>query len=69
MERFSVFREYFKNISMKLYISGHLHLYERTKPICPDNSFPEKVSNNFSIGCPVYIVEGAGGNNDYIQTK
>ena len=67
--RMETYREYFNNISMKLYFSGHLHLYERTKPICYNGSFPSKVSPYVDMQCPVYIVEGAGGNNDYIQTE
>lgn len=62
------YREYFKDMGLKLYLSGHLHVYERTKPICPNNSYLS-MSVPYSMDCPVYIVEGVGGNNDYVQTE
>lgn len=54
-------------MNMSLYLAGHVHAYERSKPICFNGSFPE--SNNYKVGsdCPVYIVEGTGGNDFYVQ--
>jgi hypothetical protein len=39
IKQYAAYRKYFDNSSMDLYLSGHLHLYERTKPICADESY------------------------------
>ena len=52
---------------MDMYFSGHLHLYERTKPICPNGTIQEDSSGPYSMQCPIYTVEGAAGNDDYVQ--
>jgi len=54
---------------MKLYFSGHVHVYERSKPICPDGTFSTQENDTYNASCPVYIVEGAGGNDIFIETK
>jgi len=41
---------------MKLYLSGHLHLYERTKPICFDDSIINNANNSYDMSCPIYVV-------------
>lgn len=52
--------------SISLYISGHVHSYERIYPYCPDGSFLFKESP-YSIdnlqGCLIAIVEGVAGND------
>lgn len=63
---FKAYREYFDKIDMKLYISGHMHLYQRTKPICYNGTvLPESLTHDMS--CPIYVIEGAGGNDAYLQ--
>jgi hypothetical protein len=56
-------------MGLKLYLSGHVHAYERTKPICANGSFVEEIDGRYSFDCPVYIVEGVGGNDMYVQTE
>ena len=56
-------------MNMKLYFSGHIHVYERTKPICPDGTFStQNDSDTYNSSCPVYVVEGAGGNDLFVET-
>ena len=54
---------------MKLYFSGHLHLYERTHPICYNGTFLAKKDSKYDMSCPVYVIEGSGGNDRYMQTS
>ena len=56
-------------MQLNLYLSGHLHTYERSKPICFNGSIVENTADNVSFECPVYIVEGAGGNDMYVQVE
>lgn len=52
---------------MGLYLSGHLHLYERSHQICRNGSIIKKDDGEYNGGCPLYVVEGAGGNDKYVQ--
>jgi hypothetical protein len=52
---------------MKLYLSGHVHVYERTFPICFDGTIIQSKNNEYNMNCPLYVVEGAGGNDFYVQ--
>jgi hypothetical protein len=54
---------------MKLYLSGHLHVYERTAPICFNGSFIRSDSDQYNMSCPIYVVEGVGGSDIYLQMK
>lgn len=66
--RFSSYRSYFDRLDLKLYFSGHLHLYERTHPICRNGSFLARKDSSYDMSCPLYVIEGSGGNDRYIQT-
>jgi hypothetical protein len=61
-----------KNLHVDLYFSGHLHIYERTKPVCGLNNYSKPLYSNDTInvyetGCPIFVVEGAGGNNYFVE--
>lgn len=58
---------------MDLYFSGHLHYYERTHSICWNltnsqyhvniDQEKEQGADIYKDDCPVYVIEGSGGNN------
>ncbi len=52
---------------MKLYLSGHLHVYERTAPICFNGSYMKSDSGEYNMSCPIYVIEGVGGSDQYLQ--
>lgn len=61
---------------MQLYLSGHLHVYERSKQICKNGLiFKEGTMNADTFmfkedeDCCVFIIEGAAGNNYYVETE
>ncbi len=61
---------------MQLYLSGHLHIYERSKQICSNGTmFREgaKLDNATLFrkegDCSVFVIEGAAGNNYYVETE
>ena len=52
-------------MGMDLYLSGHLHSYERILPLCDNDTFGE----DYSGKCPVYVIEGSAGNDYYVQME
>lgn len=59
-----------------MYLSGHLHYYERTKGICDKEEAPgysieepkkKEEGDKYGEKCPVYIIEGAAGNNYFLE--
>jgi len=60
----NVFSPIFEQYGVDLYISGHLHFYERMYPIAA--GVPEKYSGQVYTNprAPVYVVNGAAGNDE-----
>lgn len=64
--------EKFEEMGVDLYLSGHLHIYERTKPICggDEKDFREAkvgLDNMYTKDCPVFVVDGSAGNTMWVE--
>lgn len=61
----------FNDLGMIVYLSGHLHVYERSKSICKEGVIATNLQTNevvptYSKGCAVFVVEGVSGNSYFV---
>lgn len=61
---------------MNMFFSGHLHIYERSKQICNGGLLirtgkvdEEHYEYNSEDNCSIFVIEGATGNNYYVETE
>ena len=73
--QYAIWDELFHKYGVDLYLSGHVHSYERMGPIYKNQSQHYDVSNDANgvqiisgVSSPIYIVEGGPGNDYYMPS-
>ena len=75
-ETYTVWDELFQKYGVDLYLAGHVHSYERMKPIYKNQSQHYDESTDAAgvqilshVSSPIYIVEGGAGNDYYMPSE
>ena len=57
-------------MKVDLYLTGHVHTYERQYPTTPNGTVVSTELNNYvNLQAPIFITEGAAGNTRNVVNK